>query len=306
MKRRDGFFYSMFQAGLMFILIVGLIIIALSFNAQRRNIRMSRVWQHLYLMPPSPTSVPDIALILVSPTPSQGVPFTDSPIPILALEITQLTPITTLNQTATRMPTLTPLPDTATPTLTPTLLRINTSTPLPTPTSTAPLPHTPTPQPTSTPSRSRSPIPTPTSQVDTRLVIPKLGLDAAVVVSPIVGDTWDVSHLEDRVGHLAQTAKPGSSGNVVLAAHVTLNAAGQAGPFSDLDALISGDIVTVFHQGQSFKYQIDQLTTVKSSDIAVSYPSKDSRLTLITCVNYDSNLGRYEDRLVAIGHLASN
>ncbi|MCB0168742.1 MAG: hypothetical protein KDI79_31230, partial [Anaerolineae bacterium] len=58
--------------------------------------------------------------------------------------------------------------------------------------------------------------------VATRLVIPRLNLDAPVVLSPIENQTWQVDDLgTDKVGHLEGTAPPGSNSNIVLAAHVT-------------------------------------------------------------------------------------
>jgi len=69
--------------------------------------------------------------------------------------------------------------------------------------------------------------------VGTRLVIPKLNLDAPIILSPLEGESWKVDHLGmDYVGHLEGTAPPGSSSNVVLAAHVTVSA-GVYGPFAD-------------------------------------------------------------------------
>ena len=139
----------------------------------------------------------------------------------------------------------------------------------------------------------------------TRLVIPALELDASVVKAPIVGDTWEVSHLAQQVGHLERTADPGSHDNVVLAAHVTLAPDGQPGPFAGLHTLTPGDLVTVYAQDQPFTYQIEQLKTVKPTAVEVSYPSSEPRLTLITSLNYNAALAQYEDRLVAVGYLVS-
>jgi LPXTG-site transpeptidase (sortase) family protein len=148
--------------------------------------------------------------------------------------------------------------------------------------------------------------PTPPDLTDwlaTRLVIPEVGLDAPVVLSPIRGDTWDVSRLTNEIGHLERTASPGSASNIVLAGHVTLAPDGRAGPFKNLKELTPGDLVTVYKGDQNYTYRIDHMRTVKPNDIEVTYPTNVPTLTLITCLNYNRSLGRYEDRLVIVGHL---
>ena len=149
-------------------------------------------------------------------------------------------------------------------------------------------------------------VPAPPDLTDwlaTRLVIPSVALDAPVIISPIVGDTWDVDHLDQEVGHLERTAGPGSASNVVLAGHVTLAPDGRAGPFKRLRELVPGDLVTIYKGEQPFTYRVDHTRTVKPTDIEVTYPTNEPTLTLITCLNYNSAEGRYEDRLVVIGYL---
>jgi sortase A len=139
-----------------------------------------------------------------------------------------------------------------------------------------------------------------------RLAIPTLQLDTSILLAPIEEQTWKVNHLEQAVGHLEGTAHAGANSNMVLAGHVTLPPDGRAGPFVNLKRLAPNDTVIVYNQGQAFTYQIDYLITVKSTDVHVTYPSSEPRLTLITCLNYDRVLGRYTDRLVAVGHLIDN
>ena len=279
MENKQGCLNYLLVLSLIFMAISSLLIIALSFKAYYRGIPMNRVRQHLWIIPQMPTAVPDLAAIIVSPTPQHGFLSSGYPTPV------PVTPTAISIQTLLPDPTATTTP-TSVSTAEPALLSTHSSTPTTAGTS----------MPTS--------IPSPTAtRSETRLVIPKLGLDAPVVESPIVGDTWDVSHLRDRVGHLARTASPGGQGNFVLAAHMTLDTTGRAGPFNSLDNLVPGDVVTVYHQGQPFHYHIDQMKTVKPSNVEVSYPSVASKLTLITCLNYDPTVGPYEDRLVAVGHL---
>jgi len=119
-----------------------------------------------------------------------------------------------------------------------------TDTPLPTPVPTAtdtPLPPSPTfVPPTATPTTatavpSSTPLPvlpgTAPEFPATRLVIPTLEIDAPVEVAPIRDGIWDVSDLEQSVGHLQGTSSPGETGNVVLAGHITLPPDGEKARF---------------------------------------------------------------------------
>lgn len=138
----------------------------------------------------------------------------------------------------------------------------------------------------------------------TRVVIPRLNLDAAVVVAPIENETWKIDHLGQLVGHLEGTAAPGSANNLVLAAHVTL-ATGGSGPFINLSDLAAGDVVYVYSGAEKYEYVIDQQQIVDNTAIDVTYPATSPQITLITCNNWDSSAGRYVERLVVKGHLNS-
>jgi LPXTG-site transpeptidase (sortase) family protein len=140
--------------------------------------------------------------------------------------------------------------------------------------------------------------------VATRVVIPKLGLDAPVVLSPIKDQTWQVDHLGQAVGHLEGTAPPGSNSNIVLAGHVTLDT-GVSGPFAGLGQLTAGDMVTVYYGDQAFGYMVDGLQTVDRTAVDVTYPTNTGQITLITCNNWSSEEGRYIERLIVKGHLVN-
>ena len=137
-----------------------------------------------------------------------------------------------------------------------------------------------------------------------RLVIPKLSLDASVVLAPIENKTWQVAHLGQTVGHLEGTAPPGSNSNVVFAAHVTLSA-GVYGPFAGLGQLAAGDVIYVHDGNKRFQYVVDGFRTVDRSAVEVAYPTGSGQITLITCSNWDDVEGQYVERLVVTGHLAS-
>lgn len=139
----------------------------------------------------------------------------------------------------------------------------------------------------------------------TRLVIPAMELDAPVIVSPIVNQTWKVDDLgKDFVGHLEGTASPGDPSNVVLAGHVTI-APNVYGPFAGLGKLKAGDSIILYTDNQSYTYIVDYRQLVDRTDIHVAYPSDTGRVTLITCSNWSDELGAYQKRLIVVGHLES-
>jgi len=140
--------------------------------------------------------------------------------------------------------------------------------------------------------------------VANRLLIPRLNLDAPVVISPIKNQTWQVDHLGQSVGHLEGTAAPGSNSNIVLAGHVTLDS-GVYGPFAGLAQLAPGDLLTVYQGDQKFNYVVDSQKVVERTSIEVTYPTDTPQITLITCSNWNDEAGRYEQRLVVKGHLAN-
>lgn len=141
--------------------------------------------------------------------------------------------------------------------------------------------------------------------VGTRLVIPRMSLDAPILLAPIENQTWKVDHLRQEIGHLEGTAKPGSNSNIVLAAHVTLED-GSYGPFAGLGNLNPGDTIEVYDGSSRFEYVIDSHQTVDPSAVEVTYPSETGQITLITCNSWDRNQGRYVERLVVKGHLINN
>jgi len=137
----------------------------------------------------------------------------------------------------------------------------------------------------------------------TRIVIPAIDVDAPVVVVPIRNGTWDVEQITYEVGHLQGTASPGDSSNAVMAGHITL-AAGGYGPFRGLAQLQPGDKVLVYvGEQEAYVYVVGSVQTVEATDVEVAYPTTESLLTLITCVNWDPVQGRYNDRLIVVAHL---
>jgi sortase A len=116
------------------------------------------------------------------------------------------------------------------------------------------------------------------------ILIPRLGLKAIIVQgeSPAV--------LQRAVGHLADTALPGESGNVVLAGHRDTF-------FRPLKQVHAGDAITLRTHDGEFEYVVESTTVVTPSDVWVLEPSDGRTLTLITCFPF-SYLGSAPDRFI--------
>lgn len=103
-----------------------------------------------------------------------------------------------------------------------------------------------------------------------RLVIPKIDLTSFVVEGTNHHD------LLLGPGHMQNTAEPGESGNAVISAHRDTF-------FRHIHELEKGDQIYVDRAGKHFVYEVTGKKIVDPDDVEVASPTKDSRLTLITC-----------------------
>jgi sortase A len=123
----------------------------------------------------------------------------------------------------------------------------------------------------------------------TRLVIPKINLEAIVV------EGTDRQQLIAGPGHLTDTAIPGETGNAVITAHRDTF-------FRHIFELEKGDEISVQRDGRVFRYEVTSKKIVPPSDVSVVRPTPDAQLTLITCypVYY---IGPAPERLVVFSRL---
>ena len=107
-------------------------------------------------------------------------------------------------------------------------------------------------------------------QMLTRVVIPKIGMDAIVV------EGASRKALSAGPGHMKETAMPGEPGNAVITAHRDTF-------FRHIYELNKGDQIQVRRNGRTFTYEVTGKKIVMPEDVSVIKPTTDSRLTLITC-----------------------
>ena len=104
----------------------------------------------------------------------------------------------------------------------------------------------------------------------TRLMIPKIDLDAVVV------DGTSYKQLAIAPGHLKETPAPGEVGNSVISAHRDTF-------FRHIYELQKGDTITVQRRGNTFTYEVTGKKIVDPDDVSVLHKTKDAQLTLLTC-----------------------
>jgi sortase A len=114
--------------------------------------------------------------------------------------------------------------------------------------------------------------------------IPRLGLAALVVQ----GDSETI--LQHAVGHIADTALPGESGNIVLAGHRDTF-------FRPLKRVRAGDAITLRTRAGDFEYLVESTAVVRPGDVRVLEPTSRPTLTLITCFPF-SYIGPAPDRFI--------
>jgi sortase A len=110
----------------------------------------------------------------------------------------------------------------------------------------------------------------PPDQMLTRVVIPKIGLDAIVV------EGASRKELSEGPGHMKQTAMPGQSGNAVITGHRDTF-------FRHIYELVKGDRIQVRRAGSVFTYEVTGKKIVMPEDVSVIRQTPDPQLTLITC-----------------------
>lgn len=110
----------------------------------------------------------------------------------------------------------------------------------------------------------------------------------------------------DTVGWFHRGAKPGASGNAVMAGHVD----DRSGPaiFYELDQLDLGDRVYIENiSGEELVFEVTRLEVYPYDDAPIDVvfgPSSTQRLNLITCTGeFDRNEGTHRERLVVFTEL---
>ena len=136
-----------------------------------------------------------------------------------------------------------------------------------------------------------TPLPVPTRGPEhvQRIIIPAIGVDAAVVL----GDDWE--SLKRGPGWHAGTANPGERGNCVISGHNDIF--GEV--FRDLPDLKVGDQIQVETRSATYTYEVTQTRIVEETEVSVLDATSTPVLTLYSCYPY----GVDTHRIVVIASL---
>ncbi|MDX1662847.1 MAG: class D sortase [Candidatus Promineifilaceae bacterium] len=120
------------------------------------------------------------------------------------------------------------------------------------------------------------PLPTPGPEQARRVQIPAIDVDSSIYQ----GQGWE--QLKKGVGQYVGSPPPGSTGNLVLAAHNDIY--GEI--FRYLDQLERGDEVIISTERQQYTYIIRETVVVEPTEVWVMEPTEHASVTLISCYPY--------------------
>ena len=149
------------------------------------------------------------------------------------------------------------------------------------------------------------PGPDPAAGLPTRLLVPRLGVDAPVVRIGVTDGVLLPPDDPQTLGWWEQGAEPGAvQGGALITGH-TVHTGG--GAFDDLETLRKGDVVSVRTTGGAIEYAVSGVTIYRKGRLArdaetVFSQSGPGRLVLITCEDwngsgYDSNAIVFAERI---------
>ena len=124
------------------------------------------------------------------------------------------------------------------------------------------------------------------------LRIPRLGLEA-----PLLGGTEEAT-LDRGLGHIEDTAPPGTDGNAGIAGH-------RDGFFRVLKDITAGDAIELQTLAGRETYRVERTWIVEPDDVSVLDPTPSRSLTLVTCYPFyfvGSAPQRFIVRAVSVGN----
>ncbi len=148
----------------------------------------------------------------------------------------------------------------------------------------------------------------PITEEPSRIVIPRLGVDAAIEHVGInkKGEVGIPVKFENTAW-FNQSVKPGEAGNAIIDGHVN-DRLSRPAVFADLKQLVSGDFIVVYYpSGAAYAFAVDTNTSYALKDVPMNdllAPAPISKLNLITCTGtWIQDVRMYDERLVVTTHL---
>lgn len=120
------------------------------------------------------------------------------------------------------------------------------------------------------------------SQSKWSLEIPKINLEAPI------SEGTDEENLNEFIGHFEETAL--IEGNIGLAAH---NRGYNVNYFSRIKELKKGDKIFYTYNGNELEFEVESYGIIAETDWSKLEKTKDTKLTLITCVENNPEQRRF-------------
>ena len=136
--------------------------------------------------------------------------------------------------------------------------------------------------------------------VERRIFFPNAETAGNIVEAYRKPGGWEVSDLQQLVGHLEGTPWLDEGGNMVLAGHFE-DELGRPGPFRYLYFAEVGDRILIQEgDGPMHVYIVNEVFRTDPNDLEILRKSDNPKLTLITCDSWSYQSAAYEQRLVVV------
>lgn len=143
--------------------------------------------------------------------------------------------------------------------------------------------------------------PNPAPRPPTRLRIPVLQIDRAIVPVPVRDAAWDVAALGQNVGLLATTgAHAGDRLAMVFAGHMTFPDGRLLfeGAFANLPTITYGTEVLLEGEAGTAVYRVQAIGRVPPAAVDQLYLADGDSILLVTCTDWDAASGTYANRFI--------
>lgn len=143
---------------------------------------------------------------------------------------------------------------------------------------------------------------------DTKMVIPKINVDAPVVMNVGPTNAEQLQAMSNGIAHVrypGASAEPGQVGNSVFSAHSSsdwTDSGAYKFIFVQLERLAVDDVVYINYNSKRYTYKVYDIKVVAPTEIgALNYTGSDPVITLITC----TPLGTAQKRLLVFAKQVS-
>jgi len=130
---------------------------------------------------------------------------------------------------------------------------------------------------------------------DTRLVIPKINVDAPIIMVESTSNKDILESLSNGVAHYSNTALPGRVGNMFLTGHSSYywwRGGNYNHVFALLERVKADDLIYVYYEGGEYVYKVNGSKVVSPKEVSVLKQTPTPTMSIMTCVPVGTNLRR--------------